>query len=151
MSREDIGDRRLARLRINFQTSRPLCNGLEKSVGLTDVAPPESSTTAGFPAKAVLYDLPMKQEKAKVTLQLVVNTANIQIITVASLEDRILRTLVDLDVDVKNLYSPAIGHFRGQLTHCPNTNSQVPDSQEYNEPIATVADCTTKIAGEVST
>ena len=46
--------------------------------GLTDVVPTESSTTAAqgcmrvsFPVKALLSDLPLKQEKAKVTLQLV--------------------------------------------------------------------------------
>ena len=33
------------------------------------------------------------------TLQLVVNTGNIQIMTVASLEDRILRMLVDVERD----------------------------------------------------
>ena len=45
--------------------------------GLTDVVPTESSTTAAqrrmrvsFPAKAVLSNLPLKQEKGKVTLQL---------------------------------------------------------------------------------
>ena len=68
------------------------------------VVPTESSTTAAqgsmrvrFPAEAVLSDLPLKQVKAQVTLQLVVNTRNIQIMTVASLEDRVLRTLVDLE------------------------------------------------------
>ena len=40
-----------------------------------------------FPAKAVLSDLPLKPEKAKVTLQLVVNTGNIQLMVLASLED----------------------------------------------------------------
>ena len=49
---------------------------------------------ASVPAKTVL-----KQEKAKETLQLVVNTGNIQIMTVSSLEDRFLRMLVDLDRD----------------------------------------------------
>ena len=52
-----------------------------------------------FPAKTVLTNLPLKQEKARVTLQLVVNTGNIQAMTVASLEDRILRMLVGLDRD----------------------------------------------------
>ena len=37
-------------------------------------------------AKTVLSGVPLKQEKAKVTLQLVVNMGNIQIMTVASLE-----------------------------------------------------------------
>ena len=98
-----------------------------------------------FPAKAVLSDLPLKQEKAKVTLQLVMNTGNIQTATLASLEDRILRMFMDLErdcvrlmrrelhMDVNNPYSPAIGHFRGQLTNCTNTNSQVTDSRVYNE------------------
>ena len=38
----------------------------------------------------------------------------------------------ELRIDMKNPYSPAIRHFRGQLTNCPNTNSQVrrsPQSQ----------------------
>ena len=71
--------------------------------GLTDVEPTESSTTAAegrrrvnFPAKTMLFNLPLKQEKARVTLQLGVNTGNIQNMTVASLEDSILRMLVDL-------------------------------------------------------
>ena len=112
--------------------------------GLTDVEPTESSPTAAegrmrlsFPAKTVLSNLPLKQEKSRVTLQLVVNAKNIQVMTVASLEDRILRMLVDLErdyvkwmrrelhVDMKNPCSPAIRHFRGQLMTCPNTNSQV--------------------------
>ena len=129
--------------------------------GLTDVAPPESSTTAAqrthASEKAVLTDLPLKQEKAKVTLQLVMNTGNIQIATLASLEDRILRTFMDLErdcvrlmrrelpMDMNNPYSPAIGHFRGQLTSCTNTNSQVPDSRVYNEATAAVADRATKL------
>ena len=57
--------------------------------GLTDVEPTESSTTAAkgrmrgsFPAKAVLSELLLKDEKAKVTSQLVVNTGNIQVMTV---------------------------------------------------------------------
>ena len=41
------------------------------------------------------------------------------------------------------MHSPAIRPFRGQLTTCPNTNSQVPDCHEYNEAIAAV-DCATK-------
>ena len=56
------------------------------------------------------------------TLQLVVNTGNIQIMAVASLEDRIVRVLVGLErdymkrmrrelhVDMKNTYSPAMRH-----------------------------------------
>ena len=74
--------------------------------GRTDVESTESSTTAAecrirvnFPVKTVLSNLPLKQEKARVTLQLVLNTAKIQIMTVASLEDRILRMLVDLESD----------------------------------------------------
>ena len=67
--------------------------------------------------------------------------------TVASLEDRILRMLVDLGRDyvkwmrgelhmvMKIRYSPAIRHFRRQLTTFPNTNNQVPDSREYNDAI----------------
>ena len=110
-----------------------------------------------FPASTVLSNLPLKQQKARVTLQLVVNTGNIQIMTVASLEDRILHMLVDLErdyvkwmrgelhVDMKNPYSPAIRRFRGQLTICPNTNSQVPESHEYSEAIAAVADYATKM------
>ena len=78
------------------------------------------------------------------TLQLVVNTGNIQIITV---EDRLLQTLMDLDrdhvkwtrgslhMDMKNPYSPATMHFREQLKNCPNTNSQVRESQKYSETI----------------
>ena len=98
----------------------------------------------------MLSDFPLKQGTAKVTLQLVVNTGNIQITTTTPLEDRMLRMLMDperdyvkwtrgeLHMDMKNSYSPAIRHFRGQLTTCPNTNSQVPVSQEYNEAIAAV-------------
>ena len=48
-------------------------------------------------------------------------------------------------MDMKNPYSPAIRHFWGQLTDCQNTNSQVPDSQEYNEAITAVADCATRL------
>ena len=47
-------------------------------------------------------------------------------------------------MDMKNPYS-SIGHFRGQLTNCLNTNSQVPDSQEDSEAIAAVAHCATKL------
>ena len=39
---------------------------------------------------------------------------------------------------MKNPYSPAIRNFRGQLTTCPNTKSQVPRSHGYNEAIAAV-------------
>ena len=64
-----------------------------------------------FPAKAVLFDLPLKQEKAaKVTLQLVVNTGNIQIMTVASLEDGVLRTLVDLERDHVKIDAWRVAH-----------------------------------------
>ena len=45
---------------------------------------------------------------------------------------------------MKNPYSPAIRHFRRQLTTCPNTNSQVPDSHEYSEAITAVAADATK-------
>ena len=133
--------------------------------GLTDVVPTESSTTAAqgrmrvsIPAKTVLSDLPLKQEKATVPLQLVVNTGNIQIMTVASLEDRILRMLVNLERDhvkwmqgelhmiMNNPHSLATRHCRGQLTTCPNTKREVPDSHEYNEAIAAVADCATIVA-----
>ena len=48
-------------------------------------------------------------------------------------------------MDMKNPYSSVIRHFRGQLTNCPNTNSQVPDSKEYNEAIAAVTACATKL------
>ena len=133
--------------------------------GRTYVEPAESSTTAAegrmrvnFPTKTVLSNLPLKQEKARVTLQLVVNTGNIQAMTVASLEERILRMLVDLDrdkvkkwmrrelhVDKKNPSSPAIRHFRGQVTTCPNTNSQVLESHEYCEAIIAVANYAMKL------
>ena len=36
-------------------------------------------------------------------------------------------------------------HFRGQLTNCPNTNSQVRESQKYSEAIAAVAGCAMKL------
>ena len=80
--------------------------------------------------------------ESKSDVQLVVNTGNIQVKTVASLEDRVLRLLVDLEsdnvkwmrgelhIDKKNPYSPAIRPFRGRLTTRSNTNSQVPDSHE---------------------
>ena len=74
--------------------------------GLTDVVPTESSTTAAegrmrvrFLAKTVSSNLPLKQERAKVTLQLVVNTGNIQITTTTPLEDRMSRMLMDLERD----------------------------------------------------
>ena len=64
-----------------------------------------------FPAKAVLFDLPLKQENAaKVTLQLVVNTGNIQIMTVASLEGGVLRTLVDLERDHVKIDAWRVAH-----------------------------------------
>ena len=59
--------------------------------GLRDVVPREPSTTAAHVRMRVSFPA-----KARVTLQLVVNTRNIQSMTVASLEDRILRMLVDL-------------------------------------------------------
>ena len=40
---------------------------------------------------------------------------------------------------MKNPYSAEMRHFRGLLADCPNTNSQVPDSFEYNEAITAVA------------
>ena len=95
--------------------------------------------------------------KEKVTLQLVVNTVDIQIMTAVPLEYKIFRTPVDLErdfakwmrrelhMDMDNPYSPAIGLFRRQLTNCPNTNSQVPDSPEYNGVIAEIADCAVKL------
>ena len=103
------------------------------------------------PAKTVLSNLPLKQGNARMTLPLVVNTGNIKIMTVASLENRILRMLVnqerdyvkwmrrELHTDMNNRYSPAIRHFRRKLTTCPNKNSQGPDSHGYNEEIAAVA------------
>ena len=38
------------------------------------------------------------------TLQLAVNTGNIQVMTVASPEDRVLRTMVDLDRDYEHVH-----------------------------------------------
>ena len=114
--------------------------------GLTDLDTAESSTAregrmrVNCPAKTVLSNLPLKQGIARVTLHLVVITGNIKIITVASLEDRILRTLVNLErdfvkwmrrelhSDINNRYSPAIRHRRRKLTTFPNKNSQGPDS-----------------------
>ena len=51
----------------------------------------------------------------------------------------------EFHMDMKNPYSPAIRYFRGQLTDRQNTNSQVPDSREYNEAITAVADCAKKL------
>ena len=48
-------------------------------------------------------------------------------------------------MDMRKPYSPAIRQFRGQLTTGPQTGSQVSDSHEYNEAIAAVADCATKM------
>ena len=85
--------------------------------GITDAAPAESATATAqgrmrvcFPAKATLSDLPLEQKKAKVTLQLVVNTGNIQVKTV-------------LNMDMKKTCSPVSRHVPGQMTDCPNTNS----------------------------
>ena len=50
-----------------------------------------------FLVKTVLSNLPLKQEKEKKTLQIEKNTRYIQIMTVASLEDKNLRMLVDLE------------------------------------------------------
>ena len=63
-----------------------------------------------FPAKAVLSDLPLKQERAIVTLQLVVNTGNILIMSVASLEDRIFRTLVALGERIRKMDATRDAH-----------------------------------------
>ena len=72
---------------------------------------------------------------ARVTLQLVVNTGDIQIMTVAYLECRIFRMLVDLErnnekwmreelhMDMKNSYSPAIRHF-------PRTADDLPKHEQ---------------------
>ena len=49
----------------------------------------------------------------------------------------------ELQKDMQNPHSPAVRHFRGQLTTCPN--SQVPDPHDYNEAIAAVADCAIKL------
>ena len=111
-----------------------------------------------FPAKTVLSNLPLKQEKAKGDAAArgehgkhPDHDGGI------SWRTEFVRMLVDLErdyvkwmrgelhMDMKNPYSPAIRHFRGQLTTCPNTNSQVPDSHEYNEAITAVADCATKM------
>ena len=59
------------------------------------MVPTGSSTTAAQGAHASESDRPLQQHKAKVTTQLVVNTGNIQIMMVASLED----TLVGLEKD----------------------------------------------------
>ena len=74
--------------------------------GITDVVPAQSTKTTAqertrvsFPAKAVLSYLQLQQEKAKVPLQLVVKTGNIQVTTAAFLEDRVLRKMVDLEGD----------------------------------------------------
>ena len=48
-------------------------------------------------------------------------------------------------MDMKHPQLPAIRHFRGQLTTCPNTNSQVPASHEYKEAIVAMVDCATKV------
>ena len=56
----------------------------------------------------------------------------------------------ELHVDMKNPYSPAVRHLRGELTICPNTNNQIPYPHDYNEAIAAVADCATKMLDNFS-
>ena len=116
-----------------------------------------------FPAKARDVRPSVERKEAKVTLQLVVNTGNIQIMKVAYLEDKSFRTLVDLErdfvkwmrrelhMDMKNPYSPAIRHVRGHVADCPNTNSQVQDSEEYSEAITAVANFATNFVKNFST
>ena len=60
---------------------------------------PQQRVACEFPAKTLLSNLPLRQEKARVTLQLVVNTGNTPIMKVASLEDRFVRMLVGLEGD----------------------------------------------------
>ena len=121
--------------------------------GLTEVEPTRilNDSSKGSHASELLSQdsvvQPSKEtrERVRVTLQLVVNTGNIQIMTVASLEDRVLRMVVGLErdflkwmrgelhIDMRTPYSPAIRHFRGHLTTC------------QNEAIAAVAECATKM------
>ena len=128
--------------------------------GLTDVEATESSTTAAegrmrvsFPAKTVLTNLPLKQEKSKGDTAArgehgkppgpdcgVSGGQNLAY--AGGLGERLRKKLMrgELHVDMQNPYSPAIRHFRGLFMTCPNTNSQVPDCHEYNEAITAVAD-----------
>ena len=92
------------------------------------------------------------------TLQLVVNTGNIQIMTVASLEDRILRMLVDVERDYMKWIARRTprGHeeyvFASYET-LPRTLDVLPKPEqcssgfphEYNAAIAAVADYATKV------
>ena len=46
--------------------------------------------------------------------------------------------------DEESILTSSQALFRVRLTNCPNSNSQVPESQEYNEAIA-AAGCATKM------
>ena len=90
------------------------------------------------------------KKRQKVTLQLVVNTGNIQIITV---EDRLLRTLVDLErdhvkwtrgglhMDMKNPYSPALSRAADELPEHEQSGPRVRRSGRLRN----------EVAGELST
>ena len=108
------------------------------------------------PAKTVLSDLPLKQEKAKVTLQLVVNTGNIQIMTVASLEDRILRMLVGLEQDYVKLMRGEHGHEDSVLTSnqtLSRATDELPEHEQSSPRLARVQRgdrCNGRLCNEVA-
>ena len=102
-------------------------------------------------------NLPLKRERGKVTLQARDEHEHIRVTTVASLEERVLQMVVDLErdfvkwlrrklhMDMKCPYSLAVRYFREQLTDCPNTHRQWPESQGYSEAVRAVADCGARV------
>ena len=123
-----------------------------RKFGVAENEQPTRTSLEGLANAAVRSNHPLKQGRRKVTLKLVVNRGNVQVITMAPQKDKVLRILVNLErdftewmrrvphTDMERSCSMAIKCFRVQLSDCPNTNSQVPEFPEYSEAINAVAD-----------
>ena len=93
---------------------------------------------------------PRAEGWTEVTLQLVVNTGKVQVMTSGDLEDRVIQMLVHLErdhvkwtargpeEDLKRPYSLALRHFRKEVTRSVNSGAY-PESPKYSEAISAVA------------
>ena len=98
-----------------------------------------------FAAKAVLSDLPLKQGKGGAAARGEHGQQWQNFAHAGGPGEGLRKMEGELHMDMKNPYSPAITHFAGQLPDCPNTNSQVPVSQEHTEALTAVADRAMKL------
>ena len=61
------------------------------------VPPSKGRQRVTFPISSVFHNLPLKERNAWVTLQFVITTGNVYMVTAATLDDEVLRTLIDLE------------------------------------------------------